>query len=575
MTPAPSAIVIARGREYTSQEINDRIQVPGAPFGSWDADGHGSHVMGIAAGNGSQAGHCHLSGYYVGVAPGADLIAVKSPLDEDSNITGVTHIFQRAQNLGKAAVVNLSFGSPNGAHDGSTKEERMYDLLLSQHPAGRAIVVSAGNDAGHFDVTAPGREDERGGGLHSLATVGANRTTTLQFVIGPNDSKEDRFYLYYGGAGRLSFQLKEPGGATLTGPVAPGDPAYATPLAGNPLRILNRTSVSTTGRHKIAMRIQPGASGAITQGPWTISLTETAGTTTDFDCWIHHELDDPHPRFSNADQDGTRTLTTPGTAHNVITVANYNHRTNELADHSSRGPTIDLRPEGETKPDIAAPGVGITSVLSGAVPITACCKCCCDFYVPHGGTSMSAPHVAGIIALMFQRNPTLTFTDVRAALRAHADEPDPIIGPTLPNSAWGAGIVNADKAVSSVAAHAAAAESPAARPAVPAPVSSRVRELRRAVAASPVGSWPPPWSAPMRTRSSGWSTTSGGSPSPGTGCTALTCYGMSSTRSREGWYCPIRRPGSRWRRGWPGFSTSSSGRAARGCAPTSPGTGGC
>jgi subtilisin family serine protease len=514
VTPASSIIAVVRGREYTSKEINDRIQAPGAPFGSWDAVGHGSHVMGIAGGDGSQAGNCHLSDYYVGVAPGADLIAVKSTLQEPENIRGVSYVFAQATALTKAAVVNLSLGGARGAHDGSTTEEQQFDLLLSQHPIGRAIVISAGNDGGHFDVTTPGRERERGGGLHTLATVGHNATTILQFVIGPDDTKDDWFHLWYGGAGRLSFQLREPGGATLTGPVAPGNPVYTTPLAGNRLRITNATSVSTTGRHEIAMRIRPPATtpparSVITPGIWTISVTETAGTTTDFDCWIKHEENDPHPRFSNADQDGTRTLTTPGTAHNVITVANYNHRDNELAKHSSRGPTIDNRPLGETKPDIAAPGTGIMSVLSGATQTTACCKCCYDFYVSMSGTSMAAPHVTGIIALMFQRNSTLTFSDVRAALRAHADAPDPITGPTLPNSDWGAGIVNAEAAVNSVPAHAAAAGSPTAVPAFPPPelVSSRVpalvpgiaatattgaaaarlRELRRAVTASPAG----------------------------------------------------------------------------------------
>jgi hypothetical protein len=123
------------------------------------------------------------------------------------------------------------------------------------------------------------------------------------------------------------------------------------------------------------------------------------------------------------------------------------------------------------------------------------------------GTSMAAPHVTGIIALMFQRNSTLTFSEVRAALRAHADAPDPITGPTLPNSDWGAGIVNAEAAVNSVPAHAAAVGSPTAVSAFPAPLSSRVpalvpgmaamattdagatrlRELRRAVVASPAG----------------------------------------------------------------------------------------
>ncbi|HKR67228.1 MAG TPA: S8 family serine peptidase [Streptosporangiaceae bacterium] len=519
VTPAPAVIAVARGHEYSAKDINDRLQEPGAPFGSWDADGHGSHVMGIAGGNGLNAGgppgpgNCHLSGYYVGVAPGADLIAVKTTFQHEDSMRGVSYIFDRAAALTQPAVVNLSFGGETGAHDGSADQEQRYDQLLTTTPQGRAIVVAAGNDGALFDVQAPGLGANRGGGLHTLANIGANATTTIRFVIGPDDKKDDWFDFWYGGAGRLTIQLAAPavgpGAAPQTAPVAPGDPAYTTPLAGNQLFILNATSVSSTGRHNISMRIRPPAGAVITAGYWTITLTETAGSPTDVDGWISLDKTDPHPRFSNEDQDNTRTLTIPATAHNVITVANYNHRDSKLGDSSSRGPTIDSRLPDVTKPDIAAPGTGITSVLSGASQTTACCKCCYDFYVAMSGTSMAAPHVTGIVALLLQRNRTLTFSDIRAALRNHADPPDPITGPTLPNSDWGAGVVNAEKAAQSIAAHAAAGGSPAGvlplpapadvRPRVPALVPDiaamvttgagepRLRDLRRAILATPAG----------------------------------------------------------------------------------------
>jgi Subtilase family len=217
-------------------------------------------------------------------------------------------------------------------------------------------------------------------------------------------------------------------------------------------------------------------------------------------------------------------LTIPATAHNVITVASYDHRDSVLADSSSRGPTTDARPAGEGKPDITAPGVGVTSVKSAVRNTGICCDCCQDFYVAMSGTSMAAPHITGIVALIFQRNRSLTWEQVRAHLRATADPPDPITGPTLPNSDWGAGVVNAEVAAAGVPALAAAGDSPVLtrtlpgsddlpgtaewgghgpqvsdRPRVPAQVPSiaamieggpgaeRLRELRRAVRATPMG----------------------------------------------------------------------------------------
>ncbi|MGH2830527.1 MAG: S8 family serine peptidase, partial [Actinomycetota bacterium] len=76
----------------------------------------------------------------------------------------------------------------------------------------------------------------------------------------------------------------------------------------------------------------------------------------------------------------------------------------------SEGPTGD----GRIKPDVCAPGDSVTSVNSpanggatGGGPTS---------YAAFGGTSMSTPHVAGIVALMIQAVPTLTPAQVREVL---------------------------------------------------------------------------------------------------------------------------------------------------------------
>lgn len=75
-----------------------------------------------------------------------------------------------------------------------------------------------------------------------------------------------------------------------------------------------------------------------------------------------------------------------------------------IARFSSRGPGRYLDRE-TRKPDVAAPGVSVySSDLNGK-------------YSYKSGTSMAAPHVVGIIALMLEANPNLSAEDVRAILR--------------------------------------------------------------------------------------------------------------------------------------------------------------
>ena len=102
---------------------------------------------------------------------------------------------------------------------------------------------------------------------------------------------------------------------------------------------------------------------------------------------------------------------------------------NDIEPFSSQGPATIMYPYRETrmKPDIC----GIDDVqVTGAG----------GFSSPFKGTSASAPHIAGIVALVWSANPTLPASEIRSALRASADDRgtpgnDPVFGYGLANAA--------------------------------------------------------------------------------------------------------------------------------------------
>ncbi|MGD9572205.1 MAG: S8 family serine peptidase [Thermoleophilia bacterium] len=82
------------------------------------------------------------------------------------------------------------------------------------------------------------------------------------------------------------------------------------------------------------------------------------------------------------------------------------------------------------KPDLVAPGVGVVSSVGAG-------------YLAYSGTSMAAPHVAGIAALMRQASPGMTPAAIADALRASAVD----IGAPGPDPASGHGRVDAVRAL--------------------------------------------------------------------------------------------------------------------------------
>jgi serine protease AprX len=146
----------------------------------------------------------------------------------------------------------------------------------------------------------------------------------------------------------------------------------------------------------------------------------------------------------NDDNDSCSTFDThigcPGHATNAITVA-ASDKADAMAGFSSIGPAADGRP----KPDITAPGVDIVSArastgsdMGGQAPVVDAVWC------QASGTSQATPHVAGVAALMLERNRRLSPQQIKDVMMKTAVN----IGATADE--MGAGRIDAFAAVSAV-----------------------------------------------------------------------------------------------------------------------------
>jgi serine protease AprX len=149
------------------------------------------------------------------------------------------------------------------------------------------------------------------------------------------------------------------------------------------------------------------------------------------------------------------TITSPGYDPYVITVGAVDDNgtvtlgDDSVASFSSRGPTAD----GAAKPDLVAPGRKMVSLRSPGSAldqlyperrVTAANGVTADYF-RLSGTSMAAPVIAGAIALMLERNPTLSPEQVKHRLRSTAT---PVPGASAADE--GAGMLDVAGAVSAV-----------------------------------------------------------------------------------------------------------------------------
>lgn len=98
------------------------------------------------------------------------------------------------------------------------------------------------------------------------------------------------------------------------------------------------------------------------------------------------------------------------------------------------------------KIDVAAPGVDILSLKASVSPMCTATNTVGTNYCRVSGTSMATPHVAGLVALILSRDPTLKNEEVRQILRGSAQD----LGSVGKDANFGYGRINAGNSLNSV-----------------------------------------------------------------------------------------------------------------------------
>ncbi len=418
---APSSY--SYGTEWTQSQIEAGVCT------EKDTYGHGTHVAGIAAGTGAASGR-----KYVGVAPGSSLILVKSGrlgkkgwnFRFSEVLDGVAYIWRKAIALGRRAVISLSLGSHAGGHDGTSAIETGLDRLSSE---GAIIIVAAGN-SGDSKIHAEGRFRE-------------GESIDVRFKA---DTNETEFYIetWFLRSDVFGVSLTTPGGRKVQGP------AQVSTSEG-------RVTILEDSTEKGKMWVVSFTSPEILPlDGWTITLTGKSITGEGaWDLWVgsYGEL----ATGSGYEITSRKTVAVPGTARDVIAVGAYvtkmrwtnksgeqrryatSEKEGDVAVFSSIGPTRD----GRLKPEICAPGKGIVAPRSSDAPVGASDPD--DLYAIKAGTSMAAPHIAGVMALVLQHNPYLGPSEAKTILQStgRQDERTGAIDSALGSMVWGYGKADA------------------------------------------------------------------------------------------------------------------------------------
>lgn len=404
------------GTEYTREQINEALRQPNAIarlniVPSQDTLGHGTHVAGIAGGNGRGS-----RGRVIGVAPQAEYIIVKLGNPAVSNLVrtadimlAVRYVIEKARLEGKPVAINLSLGMNEGPHDGRALIEIYLNDAAQEWK--NNIMVGAGNEG-------VARNHVRG-------QVAQGDMNLFEFQIGPN-KRTYNFTVWQNSVDQLSFQLVAPNGQTTP------RISYTTPVRRY---VIGSTRVypAFAGPSPLSGAIEFGVfmaglqDGYITPGLWQMRIFGDSIVDGTYDIW-GETIATAGGESYFLNNEPTMTLTTPSTASYVITVGAYNSETNQLAPFSGRGYT---RPPIQVKPDLVAPGVDILAASNTGA------------YQSLSGTSMATPHVTGSAALMMQwgivqnNNPFLYGESIRTYLLRGAVRDIP--GVTFPDVSWGYG----------------------------------------------------------------------------------------------------------------------------------------
>ncbi len=405
--------VVPFGKAFEKDELNEILNSNSAEeeLPGFDADGHGTFLASVAAGNAGDE--------LIGAAPGCELVCVKlrearqyyrrrflisddsAPVYESTELMlGVKYAAELSVRLNKPLVICIGLASNTSPHDGSEALEDYLSYIAGK--TGYAVCCAAGNEANARHHTS-GKMTQ--GGSESISIRVSNEETSFGTII------------FTESFDKLGVSMISPTGEVIDRRPFESGREYIDKL------ILENTKVTLRFSRDTYSAVWIGLEKA-TRGIWEIILYGESVISGVYHAWLPVtqqapegvEFLRPVPEY---------TVVFPAAAIRCICCGAYSSFDGSLLVSSSWGPT--LLPK--TAPDIVSPGVKIGG------------------YYPEGagimtGTSVSAAIAAGAAALLMQwgivkgNMPDINGSTVRSLFIGGASRDN---GVFYPNNKWGYG----------------------------------------------------------------------------------------------------------------------------------------
>ncbi len=457
----PEETRVARVVQYMEQQGGRLVLDGESEYKDWGTDNveewHGTHVAGILTGDGAGSP-------YVGLAPDATLVATVSQLSDVGLLAGVEDVLEYARLNDKPAVVNLSMGNYLGPHDGTSLFSQ-YMALLGEEGI---ICMSSGNEGDSSNtLSVTFNSDLKSAAwrmnnmtwsnfdMYGMTDIWCADERPVSLRLGVSDGDDSKrivawspdFILHDGevltalaGEGELSaFGPYFEGAFMITGGIDPRNNRYNVAVTFD-FDSPEPSSRGAWARYTLVMEISP-----LSEASQHVDVFADGRYS-----WLRELPGNPVPSSSFSVSDLC-------TGANVLSIGMYNNRTlapslgvgevatgyvaGEVCRHSGYGTLLD----GTVLPHTIAPGEPLVSSLSG--PWAEChpdhlfgyAAALTDFtgrpayWIAEGGTSMSSPYTAGVIACWLEANPELDIAAVKDII-ALTNFPASVFSPFIPST---------------------------------------------------------------------------------------------------------------------------------------------
>lgn len=438
-------------RAYSQSQVNQNISNPTLPI---DDSWHGTHVAGVAVGNGNAYAR------FRGIAPEASLLVSDLTPEQyfDDIITSTDSMFAFASSQQKPCVINLSLGSNYGPHDGTDSYSQALEAMVKAD-SGRAIVIAAGNSTTLFPHLGYTLSNDTN--FTYLTASTAYPVYTQTYIQATQTNARFRISLDTLGSGSKYRRFASSPFRSISNIPSTGVKdtlrhpnqtpycivtTYASNYTNNRVLIEHEIAyLNPTGLKTPLYRFEATGSGSFhlwTEDGRMVTNTTTIGRAFP-DSSKYRRPDDRHNMagYFNCARD-------------LIAVANYTARSawipcgttadqslsqiaGSISFNSSFGPNVD----GFQKPDIGGAGDNTMGARSSNVPTPDNRATIGCFHRRARGTSNAAAVITGALCLYFQANPTAGWATIKQDLIQTALR-DGFTGST-PNSLWGYGKLNA------------------------------------------------------------------------------------------------------------------------------------